>query len=133
MPQSLVAVVVRTLLQATLVYPNLEAVKRGLRVVPERQLTGFPAVGQSAGSSRLFGSIDLIPPRLCIGPVCKRLLPRSQFLGPSGNAAFSGTGRPNAGVARQTLHRWLARYEAKPRVWTGWRIGRIGRCAVRVR
>jgi len=35
------------------------------------------------------------------------------------------------GVARQTLHRWLARYEAQ--VWTGWRIGRIGRCAVRVR
>jgi transposase len=29
------------------------------------------------------------------------------------------------GVSRQTLHSWLARYEAG--AWTGWWTGRIGR------
>jgi transposase len=34
------------------------------------------------------------------------------------------------GVSRQTLHTWLARYEAQG---LGWWIGRIGRCRVRIR
>src|ERR1700756_5919315 len=35
------------------------------------------------------------------------------------------------GVARQTLHRWLARYEAEG--LDGWWTGRIGRWFVRIR
>lgn len=35
------------------------------------------------------------------------------------------------GVSRQTVHAWLARYEAEG--LEGWRIGRIGRCRVRIR
>jgi transposase len=35
------------------------------------------------------------------------------------------------GVSRQTLHTWLARYEASG--LEGWWIGRIGRCRVRIR
>ncbi len=40
-------------------------------------------------------------------------------------------GRRPVGVARSTLHRWVGRYlEGR---WPGWRIGRIGRCRVRIR